>query len=277
MSKTKAVTISEEQIAELNAAYPLAEESNRLQLPRLGMLSKDLTETIGSGKSKQIKVIQASGTFYTEKDEGEVDEDGKKVWTKTFIDGEEIEGMITFHRYQLRRYDASLEKFYSTPIYDLPTQTLPLYLDKQIVMRGTQQELQDKYPKLSQKGKKTSDLKKYVILYVLYKGEMYQMNPSVSSGWAFDAYKRKINPSTVITTIGSVEETFGDNTYRKMTFTNKRLINADDEFALVKESQSTLRDVVESDQKYLSTQSAAQIESAKGDAELDEMVKNAKM
>ena len=268
MSKTKSTEITTEQLNELNAAYPVSEDSGRLSLPRLGMLSKDITESVGSGKSKKITVLQSAGTFYTEMDKGEVNDEGKKVWTKEFIDGEEIEVIISFHRYQLRRYDASLEKFYSTPIFDGPDQILPLYLDKQIVQQGTQAELQAKYPKLTPKGKKSSDLKKYIILYVLYNGTMYQMNPSVSSGWSFDAYKRTVNPSTVLTALSSVEETFGDNTYRKMTFTNKRLINADDEFASVQESQDTLRMAVDADQKRLTAQS-------NGDKELDDMAEEA--
>jgi hypothetical protein len=265
---SKSTEINETQLAELNAAYPVSEDTGRLSLPRLGMLSKDITEVTGTGKAKKIKIIQSAGTFYTEMDKGEVNDEGKKVWTKEFIDGEEIEVIIPFHRYQLRRYDASLEKFYSTPIYDSAEQVLPLYLDKQVVQQGTQAELQAKYPKLTQKGKKSSDLKKYIILYVLYNGTMYQMNPSVSSGWAFDAYKRTVNPSTVLTALSSSEETFGDNTYRKMTFTNKRLINADDEFASVQESQGTLRMAVDADQKRLTASSAQ-------DKELDDMAEEA--
>lgn len=272
--QTKELTKEQQEI--LDQSYPISEDTNRLQLPRFGMLSKDIVEVSGTGKNKKIKVLEAAGTFFTERDLGETNEEGKKVWTKKFIEDESVEGIVLFHRHQLRRYDASLEKFYSTPVYDSVNQILPLFLDKQIVQRGTEKELQSKYPKLSQKGKKTSDLKRYVILYILYAGEMYQLNLSVSSGWAFDAYKKKINPSTVITTIGSVEETFGDNTYRKMTFTNKRLINGDDEFDAVKENQSKLKEVVESDSKYLASQSALQIENTKADAEFDELAETVK-
>ena len=218
MSKTKAVTISDEQIQELNAAYPISEENNRLTLPRLGMLSKDLTETSGSGKTKKITVIQAAGTFYTESDKGEVDEDGKKVWTKEFIEGDTIDVNIVYHRRQLRMYDSSLEKFYSTPIFDNGEQVLPLYLDRQVVQKGTQKQLQAKFPALTLKGKKTSKLKEDTILFVIYNGELHQMNLSQSSKWEFKAFAKSINPSTVVTTLGTVEDTFGDNTFRKLTF-----------------------------------------------------------
>ena len=249
MSKTKAVTITEEQIAELNAAYPISEESNRLTLPRLGMLSKDLTESSGSGKTKKITVIQAAGTFYTESDKGEVDEDGKKVWTKEFIEGEDINVNIVYHRRQLRMYDSSLEKFYSTPIFDNGDQVVPLYLDRQVVLTGTQAELQSKFPALTLKGKKTSKLKEDTILFVIYDGVLHQMNLSQSSKYEFKNFAKSINPSTVLTTLGSVEATFGDNTFRKLTFKSAGLINRD-QFEAVKENQMILKATVEADQKF---------------------------
>lgn len=242
--------INQEQIEKLNEAYPVSEEGNRLILPRLGMLSKDITKETGSGKNKKIEVVQAAGTFYTESDEGEVNEDGKKVWTKKFIDGESVDVIITLHRKQLRKFDSSLEKFISSPVFDNSEQVIPLYLDKQIIKRGTQKELQALYPALTQKGKPTSDLKEETILYVLYKNELYQCNPSQSSKWEFMAYKKSLNPSTVITTLGSVEETFGKNTYRKMTFKSKGLITQP-EFELVVENQGMLKNQIETDAKYL--------------------------
>ncbi len=250
MTKTKEI-LSAEQLAVLNSAYPVSEGSNRTIYPRLGLLSKDQTEVVGSGKNKKINVVQASGTFYTEEDKGEIDEEtGKKQWTKTFLPDEEIDVIIAFHRKQLRRFDSSLKKFISTPIYDSNDQKLPLYLDKQIIKTGTPAELQAFYPKLTQKGKPSSDLKEETILYVIYDGIMYQMNLSQSSKWEFKSYSRGLNPSTVLTTLGSAEETFGENTYRKLTFKNKRLITSD-EFDTVNEGQTSLKAEVESSSKFL--------------------------
>lgn len=242
--------ISQEQIEKLNEAYPVSEEGNRLTLPRFGMLSKDIIEESGTGKTKKIKIIQAAGTFFTESDKGEVNEEGKKIWTKEFIDGETVDVIITFHRKQLRKFDSSLEKFISSPIYDSADQVIPLYLDKQIIHKGTQKELQTMYPALTQKGKPTSDLKENTILYILYKNELYQCDLSQSSKWEFMSYKRTVNPSTVFTTLGSVEETFGKNTYRKMTFKNKGLITQT-EFDLVTENQGMLKEQIASDAKFL--------------------------
>jgi len=244
MTKKK---ITEAQLAILNEAFPVTGETNRVSLPRFGVLSKDIIETSGAGKNKKITIVQSAGTFYTESDKGEVDEEtGKKVWTKDFIEGETVDVIITYHRRQLRKYDSSLEKFISSPVYDNAEQIIPLYLDKQIIKKGTQAELQACYPALTMKGKPTSDLKEETILYVIYEGVLHQMNLSQSSKWSFKDYSKNVNPSTVITTLGTSEETFGTNTYRKLTFANKCLIDAD-QFELVSDSQSTLKAVVESD------------------------------
>lgn len=248
--KQTSLALSEDQLALLNSSFPVGEESNRLSLPKFGMLSKDITEETGTGKNKKIKVIEAAGTFYTEKDQGETNEEGKKVWTKTFLEGETVDVQIVYFRHQLRFYDKSLEKFISTHIYDTADQVLPLYLDKQIIKRGTEKELQALYPKLTQKGKPSSSLDKKTILYVLYEGEMYQFELSVSSGWEFSGYKRKVNPSTVVTTLSSTEEQAGSNVYRKINFNIKRPITSD-EFGGVKEAVDQVKAQVENDSRFL--------------------------
>ena len=260
MKKTQEVaTLSEEQLAVLNENYPVNDEESRMSLPRFGMLAKDIVKETGSGKSKKIEIVQAAGTFFTEQDKGEVNTEGKKIWTKDFIEEEEVDVIIAFHRRQLRMFDASLEKFYSSSIYDTAEQIVPLYLDKQIVKRGTQKELQDMWPALTQKGKPTSKLKEETILYVVYEGVLHQMTLSQSSKWEFKTYKKAVNPSTVLTTLGSVEETFGTNTYKKVTFKNKRLITPD-EFEQVNTSQTELKVQVEADSKFFLENGAAEAE-----------------
>ncbi len=252
-----ALALTEEQLAVLNQNFPVsADDSNRLTLPKFGMLAKDLIEETGTGKNKQIKVIQAAGTFYTERDLDETNEAGKKVWTKEFIEDETVDVVIVFFRHQLRRYDSSLDKFISTPIYDTPDQVLPLYLDKQVIKRGNEKELQALYPKLTVKGKPSSSLEKKTILYVVYKEELYQFDLSVSSGWEFSGYRRKVNPATVVTTLSSKEETNGSNTYRKVLFANIRAINAT-EFEKVASNQETIKSQVESDSRFLLPQGSS--------------------
>lgn len=245
------MTLNEQQLAILNQNYPVSEDSARLSLPKFGMLAKDITEETGTGKNKKINLLQAAGTFYTEMDKGETDpETGKSIWTKDFIEGETVEVVVVYHRYQLRLYDKSLKKFISSPIYDNADQVLPLYLDKQVIKRGTEKELQALYPKLTQKGKPSSDLQKLTVLYVLYKGELYQFSLSTSSGWEFSSYKKKVNPSTVITTLSSTQETSGSNTYNKVMFNVARPIS-EDEFETVVEKQSTVRQQAEVDARFL--------------------------
>jgi len=264
MSKSK---IDEKELANLNEAFPVVEANNRLVLPRFGMLSKDIVEETGTGKKKTIKVIEASGTFFTEVGNGEDVE-------KTFLEGEEKDVIIVFHRKQLKYFDKGLEQFISSPVFDTDDQIIPLYLDKRVVAKGTKDELQARYPALTQKGKKTSDLKEHKVLYVLVDGEFYQMNVSISSGWAFSKYasgfKDGTSPATVVTTLSSSEETFGTNTFRKIVFTNKRPINAE-ELAQVKESQSLIKDVAEATQAYYLEQSKLALEGAKVEKDFNDL------
>lgn len=247
--KKEIKTLSAEELSVLNESYPVSDESTKLSLPRFGLLSKDIVEETGKGRNKTIKVLESAGTFYTEKDLGEVDEEtGKKIWTKEFI-GEAAEVIIAFERKQLRKFDVSLKKFISSSVYDNKDQVIPLYLDKQVIKRGTPDMLQSLYPALTAKGKKSSDLKEETILFVIYKDELYQCTLSQSSKWSFKDYKKGLNPSTVLTMLNTSEETFGTNTYRKMTFTNIRNLTQE-EFDLVKTFQGDLKEKVASDAKY---------------------------
>lgn len=252
MSKNPAISkpLTDEELAILNDGYPVSDdESSGLKLPRLEMLAKDITEETGTGKNKKITIVNAAGEFFTEEDKGEVNDEGKKVWTREYIDATNINVIIVFHRRQLRKYDSSLEKFISTPIFDNKDQIIPLYLDRQVIKRGTQDQLQSLYPAISQKGKPTSTLKEEAILFVIYNNKLYQMNITQSSKWMFKTYKKSLNPSTVVTNIDSIEDEFGGNVFRKMTFTNYRMITSA-EFTLVKENQDILKKQVESDQKF---------------------------
>jgi hypothetical protein len=229
----------------LDGAYPVSNDPTYVSLSRFGMLSKDIEEVSGTGKNKKTKVIESAGTFYTEKDLGELNEEGKKVWTKEFI-GESVDVQIVFERKQLRKFDKSLNKFISSDMYDNDSQIVSLYLDKRVVAKGTREELQARYPKLTEKGKPSSSLNEDRIIYVIYNGELHQFNLSTSSKWSFADYKRQVgNPSKVITNLSSVEETNGSNTYRKVVFKSIGLINAE-QLELVQENQAKLNEEVAS-------------------------------
>lgn len=270
--------VSQEELALLNESMPVIGGGKRESFARLGLLSKDIVEESGKGKTKVIKIVQPAGTFFTNYDSGEKEttDEGKviNVWNKDYIEDEEtIDVIIAFHRRQLRIFDQSLNKFIQTPVFDDATQIIPLFLDGREIARGTQEQLQARYPALTEKGKKTSKLKEEKILFVIYEGKQYQVNLSTSSKWAFQDYARKIGVAGVVTTIGSIEETFGTNTYRKMTFTNKRLINRE-ELELVKKFQDTLKTTVESDKQFFLARATEALPAGKGkgktgDADLD--------
>lgn len=250
--ETELAPLTEEQLAFLNESYPVSNDSQRLSLPKFGMLAKDIVEETGTGKNKKINVLQAAGAFYTERDNGEKSEDGKSIWTKDYIDGETVDVQIIYHRYQLRFFDKGLEKFISSPIYDTDTQIIPLYLDKRVIANGTEKELQNLpiYQTKTAKGKPSSSLKKMTILYVVYKGDLYQFGLSTSSGWEFSSFKKKVNPSTVVTTLSSTEETFGSNVFHKTLFDVARPISSD-EFDTIRESVETIKTQVQSDAQFL--------------------------
>lgn len=262
--------ITEEQLAILGDAYPIIDDVSRQTFPRLGVIAEDITEETGTGKNKKIKVIQSAGTFYTEKDEGETDKDGKKKWTKNFLDAESIDAIIAYHRYQLKIYDKSLKKYISSPIYDRPEQILPLYLDRQVIKRGTEKELQSLYPELTLKGKPTTGLKKQMVLYVIMNGEMYQMETNQSSQYSFKDYKKTVNIPAVVTSIGSTAELAGGTKYRKLNFKMKRAINSE-EFETIVENQTLLKDQVEND----NTRFLAAPKEDTSEKEMDEIAESA--
>src|SRR3990167_796081 len=143
MTKQIQKVATEQQLAALREAYPQEQTFQRILLPRITFLSQDKTE----GKGKNLTVVGEAGTFFTEKPVS----DGE--WVKEEI-GKEIELNIIFHRRQLRFWDAKNESYINSPIYDTEEEIVPLFQEKQEIDRGTQKELQAKYP--PKEGRKTS-------------------------------------------------------------------------------------------------------------------------
>lgn len=249
MSKNKELVTqaSEEQLAELRALYPQEDTYQKIQVPRLGMLAKDVIEEEGTGKAKTMKVVNAMGEFYIEKEA--TNDDGEKVWLKTFVEGDTIDVQIVYNRKQLSMWDDGQGMYTNTPIYDSNDEVLPLWEGGKEIARDTPEKLQARYPALTQKGKPSSKLKEIKILYVIYEGETYQVNLSQSSKWEFLTYSKKTNPATVVTTIGSTEETNGTNTYRKMSFVAKSLLSTE-QAAKVIEAANMIRSSIESEKAY---------------------------
>lgn len=211
-SKELTTVASEKSVAILDQEYPKEQSFSRILLPRIVFISTDKTE----GKGKNMKVVAEAGTFFLEKPNA----DGE--WEKEEL-GKEIDVNIIYHRRQLRYWDAANESFVNSPVYDTDDDVIPLFQDKKEIDRGTQKELQAKYP--PKEGRRTSALEDERILYVLYEGNPYQMSIKGGNKWAFFTYARKVNPATVLTTIGSEEKENGSITWNQMVFTEKSKIS----------------------------------------------------
>lgn len=229
----------------LAAGFPQDLGFTRIQLPRLSLVSQDKTE----GKGKAMKVIQEAGTFLKEYQTEELDESGKKIWAKDEI-GTEIEATIVFQRKQLKFYDESTEDFTSSTIFDNNEEIIPLFCNKAEIARGTVAELKAKYNYVDKDGKTKSRLEDNKILYVLYKGEIYQMSLRGSSMYSCKTYlKETPNPTIFLTKFSSEAMEKGQIAWNKMTFTNIRQLTAE-EAELVLEKQTEIRESIAQEKAY---------------------------
>lgn len=238
-SKTKAIAttkknevaapLDQETLNKLRDNFPADPSAMRIQLPRLSLLSQDKTEESGKGKDKTIKVIEAAGTFFRERQGDEVDEEtGKKEWLREEL-GEYIDGIIVFQRKQLRMYDESTEQYTSSPIFDSKDEVIPLFCDGKEVGRGTPEELKAKYEYTDKKdGKVKSALRDEKILYVLFEDQLYQLNLRSTSMFAYMSYARKVVPPSVVTRFSSEPKEKGDIEWNQMTFNAIRTLDSEE-------------------------------------------------
>lgn len=214
--------IDEETFAILRESYPVEQGGgNKIFLPRLGMVSQDKVEETGTGRNKTIKVIAPAGEFFIENQTEEVDENGKRMWDRKEL-GDTIEGIILYQRKQLKMYDEKTEQYTSSPVYDDESEIVPLFCDKVEVAKGTPEELKAKYQYTADNGKTRSKLEDNRILYVLYDGEVYQMNLRGSSMYSFMTYARSVLVPSVITQFSSESKEKGTIAWNQMTFTAVR-------------------------------------------------------
>lgn len=250
MKKTTEVAapLNDEALALLRSMYPQEDGYTRLMLPRLSFKAQDVME--GTGKNK--KVIIAAGTFFTEHQTEETDENGKKVWEKTEI-GDTVDGIIIYKRKQLRMYDEATEEYSSTPIFDTNEDIVPLFCAKKEVARGTAAQLKAlyEYEYTDDKGnvKKKSKLQDNTILYVLVDGELYQLNLHGSSMWSFNDYSKSVLVASVMTTFNSEYNKNGSIEWNKMVFKAKRQITAE-ELEMVVSNIKAIKDAVDGEKAY---------------------------
>jgi len=234
MTKDKTTTalsteVDAATLAILADSYPTEPSAQRIMLPRLGLVSQDKTE----GKGKSMTVIAEAGTFFTEHQSEEVDENGKKLWDRKEL-GTSIDAIVLYERKQLKYYDESTEEYTSSPIYDNDDEVLPLWCNKAEVAKGTPAELKKKYEYVNKEGKTRSSLEDNRILYVLFEGEVYQMNLRGSSMYSFMTYRRSsvIMPATV-THFDSEYNEKGTIKWNKMTFSALRPITQEEATVVV--------------------------------------------
>jgi len=252
--KGKDITLapSEEVLAQLREAYPVEGNYNKIILPRLGMYSQDQTE----GKGKAMKVIAEAGTFYTEKESDEVDEEtGKKVWVKEEL-GNEIVGTILFKRKQLRMYDNDTEQFTSSPIFDSVDEIVPLFCEKKEVARGTTADLKALYQYVAEDGKTKSKLEDNVILYVDVEGTVYQLNLRGSSMYAFKTFERTTLVPAVLTRFGSEAKSKGQIEWNQMTFEVERELSGEEALAVLTKVQEIKETIASEKAQYAQPVSA---------------------
>jgi len=213
---TLSTDVNEETLALLKESYPIETGNQRINLPRLGLYAKDQTE----GKGKAMKVTTEAGVFFINKPTDEEGEDGKKLWVTDEL-GTSIDGIILFQRKALSFFDGNAQSYTKSPVYDNDDEVIPLFCEGAEVGRGTPAELKAMY-EFEEDGKKKSKLKDNRVLYVEYKGSIYQMTLGGSSMFSFLTYSRKIVPPSVITTFSSEPKQKGSNAWNQMTFNAKR-------------------------------------------------------
>jgi hypothetical protein len=256
---------SASQLAQLAQDFPQEPSFTRIMVPRIGLVSQDKTEKVGTGKTAKIEIIAQAGTFFTDKetDEEVIREDGTKAkeWKKEYLDEENPEIIVLFQRKQLRYFDESDESYTSSPIFDRDDEQVVLFKDRKEVARGTPTELKALYPSVDSNGKPISKLKDEKILYVLYANDLYQMNLHGSSMWSFTSYARKVVPPTVITILGSEAMEKGSIAWNKMTFEAKRQLTSDEaELAMTKIQE--IKDAINSEKQFFGAQNNAQLAQA---------------
>jgi hypothetical protein len=237
--KKEIITAQDQSVIEsLKNSFPVEKGFNKIILPRIGMYSQDVVE----GKGKNMTVVAEAGTFYTEVQTDELDEEGRKVWKKTEI-GSTFKGVILYKRKQLRMYDEQTELYTSSPVYDNDDEVLPLFCNKNEVTRGTPEQLKAKYNYQTKDGKTRSKLEDNRILYVLYNDEVYQLNLRGTSMYAYKTYERKVStPSLVLTVFGSESKEKGTIAWNQMTFevfshlTSPELSNVQKKVSEIKEA-----------------------------------------
>jgi len=222
-SEELTVALSAEQQAQLAQMYPQEQGYTTTLFPRISFRSQDVME----GKGKDKKVTIEAGTFFFEQQTDELNEHGKKVWSKEEV-GKTISLRIIYVRKQLRYYDESTEEYTSSPLYDTAEEVVPLFTAGKKIAEGTPASLRALYEYKDAEGKTKSKLEETRVLYVMYKDTLCQLSLRGSSMYSFLTYSRATQVNVVVTAITSEEKEKGTINWNQMVFTNTRALTPDE-------------------------------------------------
>ena len=236
---------SSEALANLANSYPVERGYDKILLPRLSFVSQDKLE--GEGRDKKVTII--AGTFFTEHETEEKSAEDRVVWDKKEI-GQELQATILYSRKQLKFYDESTESYTSSPIYDEDNEVIPLFCGGVKIVETTPVELKKRYEYRDEDGKIKTKLEDNKILYVLYEGEIYQLNLRGSSMYSFKNFARKTTliPAQ-LTKFNSENREKGKIQWNAMTFEKVRDLNSE-EVADVQKRVDIIKGAIASEKAY---------------------------
>ena len=247
---------SEEALAALRNSFPVEQGFTRIMLPRLTFKSQNVTE----GKGKNMQVVIEAGSFLEERETEEVNDDGKKVWSKTDL-GTEIEGTVVFQRKQLRYFDEATEEFVSSPIYDNDDEIVPLFRNKKEEHRGTPAELKALFQYTAKDGKVKTNLEDNRVLFILKDGELFQLNLRGSSMYSFMKFTRDMKNTPIpslFLKFNSQPMEKGSIEWNQMTFTPVRNLSAE-EVTVVLNHINEIREGIAQEKAYFAAQAVAAV------------------
>jgi len=255
--KALATEASAEALAALAAMAPQADTYNKTTFPKITFKSQTVLDD-------DENVVIKAGTFFTEKPTDEEDEDGKKIWEKKEL-GKSLDGHIIYHRTKLSFWNDEEQAFYSTPMYDLATDIVPLFKSGEFVADGTPDALKAMYRiDIPYKDKKTGEdktfpgslLREARVLYVLLNGELFELTVTGTSMRSFENYRKKFAVPATITTFNSTKEEKGSTKWNCMSFKATRN-PSQEEAELALATQKELVEAIENEKEFYAAKRVA--------------------
>jgi len=274
MSKKPEVA-SQEALDALSAMFPQADSYNRTPQPKIVFKSQDIIGDKLDKKGKPVldeddepeqTVVTKAGTFFVDRPDLE---DKKADWSHDKI-GMKMEGHIIHVRKRLQMFDGDLEEFYTTPMYDEPTEIIPLFKAGEFVAAGTPAELKALYPTTREytdhktgekKERKGSLLEDAKVLYIVLDGEMLELTLRGSSMYSYREYAKETLVERTVTEFTSEKREKGTNKWNCMLFASSRDLTAEEavtNLGILKE----LREAIDEEKEYYAAKRAENAEVA---------------